>query len=131
MTTRSQSVRRIRGQGGQSLKGFIVTWDVDSRNASLCARLRRFMFGYEIRTRGRIYRYPGLVERDGVRYLGQSVVFVTKEGLPVLESFLSSNRVDCVVTVAGIGPIMPNRAEGLSGGVEASEPVAVAGEPES
>ena len=128
MTTRSQSVLRARCQLGPAMKGFIVTWDVDSRDSALCARLRRFMFGYEIRTRDKVYRYPGLVERDDVRYLGQSVVFVADAALPVLESFLSSNGIDYVVTVAGIGKIMPNRAERRTQTVEVLESVAVAGE---
>jgi hypothetical protein len=93
------------------MKGFIVTWDADSRDASLCARLKRFVFGYETRKQGRVYRYPGFVERDGVRYLGQSVIFATRASLSALESFLASNGIDYLVTVAGIGPILPNRAE--------------------
>ncbi len=53
------------------MRGFIVTWDVDSRDASVNARLSRFILGYETRKRGRVYRYPGLAGREGVRYLGQ------------------------------------------------------------
>jgi len=93
------------------MQGFVLTWDVDSRDAALSARLKRFIFGYETRKQGRVYRYPGLVEREGARYLGQSVVFVTLAVLPSVESFLSANRIDYVVTKAGIGPILPNRAE--------------------
>ena len=103
------------------MRGFIVTWDVDSRNSALSARLKRFVFGYETRKEGRVYRYPGLVDRDGARYLGQSVVFVTLTVLPSVESFLSSNRIDYVVTVAGIGPILPNRAERQAVAMEAVE----------
>ena len=95
-----------------------MTWDADSRNASLCARLKRFVFGYETRKQGRVYRYPGFVERDGVRYLGQSVIFVMNASLPALESFLESNGIDYLVTAAGIGPILPNRAEKVDADLE-------------
>ena len=93
------------------MKGFIVTWDVDSHNASTDSPLRRFVFGYETRKLGRVYRYPGLMGTEGVRYLGQSVLFVTLSVLPVVESFLASNMIDYIVRVAGIGPILPNKAE--------------------
>ena len=111
MTVRSNSVRRARGQGSGPMRGFIVTWDVDSGNEALGARLKRFVFGHESRKSGRVYRYPGLVDREGVRYLGQSVVFLPLALLASVESFLSSNRIEYVVTVAGMGPILPNRAE--------------------
>lgn len=88
--------------------GFIVTWDVDSRNPAQCARLRRFVFGHAKRDGARTYRYPGLVEKDGVRYLGQSVLFVTRERLQVLRDFLKSNGIDHVVTVASLGETSPD-----------------------
>jgi hypothetical protein len=108
------------------MKGFIVTWDADSRNASLCARLKRFVFGYETRKQGRVYRYPGFVERDGVRYLGQSVIFVTEASLSALESFLESSGIDYLVTIAGIGPILPNGAERRARMSEVAQPTLVA-----
>jgi len=88
------------------MNGYLITWDADSRNAALCARLSRFVFGYEIKKNGKTYRYPGFVERDGVRYVGQSVLFVTDVGLGEPRSFLSSNGIDHVVASASIGPIM-------------------------
>jgi hypothetical protein len=96
------------------LIGFIVTWDVDSHDASLCARLSRFVFGYSIGKNGKVYRYPGFVEREGVRYLGQSVLFVTPDALKELDSFLHQNGIDHVVVSARLGSIMNNCAE-LSG----------------
>lgn len=93
------------------MQGFIVTWDVDSRDASLCARLSRFVFGYEIKKNDRVYRYQGFVEREGVRYLGQSVLFVTGDRFRELNSFLDSHRVDHVVAKAALGPIMNSCAE--------------------
>lgn len=105
---RSRSVRRARRQRSAGTIGFIVTWDVDSRDAAQCARVRRFIFGYRLNQDGRAYRYPGLAERPGVRYLGQSVLFVTDEALPSLLEFLRSQGVEHVVTSAWLGAVMPS-----------------------
>ncbi len=83
-----------------------MTWDVDSTNASQCARVRRFVFGYTLNQGGRVYRYRGFVEGEGVRYLGQSVIFVTAESLPQLLAFLRSQGVESIVTSAWLGAIM-------------------------
>ena len=90
------------------MDGFIVTWDVDSRNASQCSRVRRFVFGYSLEKDGRFYHYPGFVERDRVRYLGQSVLFVTMDCLPDLVGFLTGEGVDYAVTTAWLGSSMPS-----------------------
>ncbi len=90
------------------MAGFIVTWDVDSRNAAQCARVRRFVFGYSKATDQRTYRYPGFVELDGVRYLGQSVLFVTRERSLILREFLRLQGVDHVVTQASLGDMSPS-----------------------
>ncbi len=105
---RSSSVRRARRQRSSGANGFIVTWDVDSRNPSQCARVRRFIFGYRMTKDGRPYRYPGLVERNGARYLGQSVLFATQDSLPALLDFLRSLGVDHVVTSAWVGAVLPS-----------------------
>lgn len=89
------------------MAGFIVTWDVDSRDPALCARLRRHVFGYELRNNGKVYRYPGFVELEGVRYVGQSVLFVTANRLPAIRDFLHANGIDHVLTTASLGAIMP------------------------
>ena len=108
MVHRQSSVRRARRQRGTATVGFIVTWDVDSTDAAICSRLRRFVFGYSLANNGRTYRYPGLVEREGVRYLGQSVLFVTQSRLAELKSFLRRNGISHVVTMASLGAIMPS-----------------------
>ena len=89
------------------MTGFIVTWDVDSRDPALCARVRRFVFGYELRNNGKVYRYPGFVDREGVRYVGQSVLFVTAGQLPALRDFLQADGIDHVLFAASVGSIMP------------------------
>src|ERR671937_581836 len=108
MSERRRSVRRARRQGSAILSGYIVTWDVASENTALCARLRRYIFGYTSRKGGKAYRYPGFVERAGVRYLGQSVLFVSPALLSVLRGYLRSETVDHVVIEASVGPVLPN-----------------------
>ena len=108
MAHRASSVRRVRRQKSGGLEGYIVTWDVDSADPALCARLRRFVFGYVSDKSGRRYAYPGLLDRPGVRYLGQSVVFVPPEALSILRSYLRGEGVDHVVILASIGAILPS-----------------------
>lgn len=108
MAHRQSSVRRARRQRGAATGGFIVTWDVDSADAAMCSRLRRFVFGYSLADKDRTYRYPGLVEREGVRYLGQSVLFVTQDRLAELQGFLRRHAIAHVVTRASLGGIMPS-----------------------
>lgn len=74
--------------------GFLVTWDVDSRDRSAAYRLWSFLFGRTVRVNGREYRYEGFVWRDGVRYLGQSVIFVLPHRLSEVVGFLTSLGVD-------------------------------------
>jgi hypothetical protein len=100
------SVRRARNQRGPRLDGFIVTWDVYSRDRALCGRVRRFVYGDRTRGNGKQYVYPGFIHQNGVRYLGQSVVFVSREPLPGLLNFLRSNGLSPVVTEATLGRIL-------------------------
>lgn len=101
-----RSVRRARQQKSRPLAGYIVTWDVDSRDLSQCSRVRRFVFGHTVSTNGKTYHYPGLVELEGVRYLGQSVLFVEREQLDPVRDFLRSNRVEHVISEATMGRIL-------------------------
>jgi len=89
------------------MDGRIVTWDVDARDRAMCARLRRFVFGTTYMKGGRRYRYPGFVEREGVRYLGQSVLFVDSDRFRELADFLHATGVPHVVTSAALGRILP------------------------
>ena len=83
-----------------------MTWDVNSRDPAQCARLRRFVFGDSSVHGGKKYEYRGFVEQDGVTYLGQSVLFVTRERLQALQSFLQSNGIGHHVTEARLGSIV-------------------------
>lgn len=85
-----------------------MTWDVDSGNLRQCTRVRRFVFGHTVSVNGKTYRYPGFVELDGVRYLGQSVLFVDRTRLESIQGFLRANRVEHVVSTAILGSILPN-----------------------
>ncbi len=85
-------VRRHKGLGHAF--GFIVTWDADSSDRAACGRLRRFIYGETVFVKGRVYHYPGFVERDGVRYLGQSVLFVPSGLLATIDSRLTMLGVD-------------------------------------
>lgn len=101
---RRSSMRRVRrGKSRGSKSGYIVTWDVDSADHVSAGRLRRFIFGDSTRSNGRIYRYAGFVEKDGVRYLGQSVLFVKPSCLQEIENFLANNGIDHEVTQAILG----------------------------
>jgi len=107
MRSHFRSVRLARRQRQAALRGFLVTWDVNSKEGSECARVRRFVFGYTLRRNGKCYRYPGFVEREGVRYIGQSVLFVTKERLGELRGFLQGLGIEHVVTNSWVGSVMP------------------------
>ena len=97
-------MRRVRkGRARPRESGYIVTWDVDSTDHVTANRLRRFVFGDTAISRGRTYRYPGFVEKEGVRYLGQSVIFVRPALLTEITAFLSGIGVDYEVTLASLG----------------------------
>ncbi len=79
--------RKVRGPG------FLVTWDVDSRDRGAVNRMQYFIFGRKDRQREG--RDPtGFVWRPGVRYVAQSAVVVVREELAELEETLLKNGVD-------------------------------------
>ncbi|HEX9339618.1 MAG TPA: hypothetical protein VF992_00365 [Thermoplasmata archaeon] len=101
---RKSTMRRVRqGKRRPRESGFLVTWDVDSSDAATAARLRRFVYGDTSVHGGKVYRRPGFAERDGVRYLGQSVLFVRPSLLGDIQAFLESHRIDHEITSAAIG----------------------------
>jgi len=69
----------------------------------MCGRLRRFVFGYTTVAEGRTYPRSGFVEREGVRYLGQSVLFVTRPRFDELRAFLHGLGIDHEVLAATVG----------------------------
>lgn len=94
-------VRRGKRRGRQS--GFLVTWDVNSADRPTARKVYRFVYGETTFKGGRTYHYPGFVEKEGVRYLGQSVLFVPPPLLPGIDAFLTQSSVDHEVTPATIG----------------------------
>ena len=74
--------------------GYIVTWDVDSSDRRTSERLRRFVYGSTPCVDGRVYHYPGFVDRAGVRYLGQSVLFAPLPLIDELDSWLRGQGID-------------------------------------
>ena len=79
---------KVRGSG------FVVTCDVDSKDRTVAYRLWNFLFGRTVKATEREYRYDGFVWRDGVRYMGQSVVFVLPHRLTEIVGLLSSQGID-------------------------------------
>ncbi|OGS51208.1 MAG: hypothetical protein A3K65_00780 [Euryarchaeota archaeon RBG_16_68_12] len=101
---RKSTMRRVRkGKRWGPGRGFLVTWDVDSANQATAHRLRYFVFGSTVTSGGRPYRYPGFAEKEGVRYIGQSVLFVRPDLRREIVTFLSKNGIDHEVTSASIG----------------------------
>ncbi len=97
-------MRRVRkGLARPRESGFIVTWDVISVDRTTAHRVHYFVFGTAVVAKGRLYRYRGFVERAGVRYLGQSVIFVPPGLLGEIEAFLTSNGVSHEATRAILG----------------------------
>jgi len=80
--------------------GFTVTWDVDSRDRSATNRLQAFLYGRRVVKDGREYVYEGFVWRDGVRYLGQSTVFVLPHRLTELTAVLAASGIDYEISDA-------------------------------
>ncbi len=104
LMSRRSTMRRVRtGKAHGRESGFLVTWDVNSADRTGVNRLRRFVYGDSTRCDGKEYRYSGFVEKDGVRYLGQSVLFVRPDVLSEIVGFLASHSIDHEVTAATIG----------------------------
>jgi hypothetical protein len=80
--------RKVRGSG------FLVTWDIDSRDQTAVNRTQYFLFGRRVRTGGKDYAYSGFVWKEGVRYVAQSALFVVTHRLAELRLFLSGNGID-------------------------------------
>lgn len=103
MVRKTTMARVRRGKRRARESGFIVSWDVDSKDRGTTARVYRFVYGDVTTPNGKTYRYPGFVEREGVRYLGQSVLFIPPRLRPEIEAFLSGCHIDHEMTPAAIG----------------------------
>jgi hypothetical protein len=83
-------------EGKARLRGFafVVTWDIDSRDQRAVSRTQYFIFGRSYRKKWKEYTYPGFVWSEGVRYIGQSALFVAPHRLAEIVRFLARNGVD-------------------------------------
>lgn len=101
---RKTTMARVReGKRWTRESGFIVTWDVDSKDRATTARVYRFVYGDVTSPNGKTYEYDGFVDRDGVRYLGQSVLFVRPPLVREIDGYLSSHGVDHEMAPATVG----------------------------
>src|SRR6266511_1593348 len=75
----------------------ILSYDVAGRDNRTAVAVSHFIFGTVVRQAvdGGIkeYRYPGMIEKDGVVWLGQSVFLLTSERARELRGFLDSKGV--------------------------------------
>ena len=74
--------------------GFLVTWDVDSHDRTTADRVYVFVWGKKVRRGAKVYEYAGFVRQDGVRYIGQSTLFVRPNLLSKLVNFLEHTGID-------------------------------------
>ena len=92
---RERLLRFASGKRGQSIE--IVSYDVAGRDNSTAVAISHYVFGRTDRARVnggyKEYRYPGLIERPGVVWLGQSVFLLTSERSLELRGFLDSKGV--------------------------------------
>ena len=79
--------RKVRGAG------FLVTWDVDSRDQSTANCRKYFIFEGCVRADGKEYEYQGFVWKDGVRYVAQSAVFVLPHRPSGVQHFLAGTEL--------------------------------------
>jgi len=79
--------RKVRGAG------FLLTWDIDSRDRRAVNRMQYFLFGRKDRRREGLDPV-GFVWRLGVRYIAQSAIFVVRPHLAEMEEFLLNNGID-------------------------------------
>lgn len=74
----------------------LVSYDVAKADASRRSKVYRMVFGYEIkREDGRRYRYPGVLNRPGSRYVGQSVLLLEPAAADGLVRRLAKLGVNC------------------------------------
>jgi hypothetical protein len=75
----------------------ILSYDVAGHDNRTAVAVSHFIFGSVVRqsVNGGMkeYRYPGMIEKEGVVWLGQSVFLVTPERARELRRFLESKGV--------------------------------------
>jgi|SRR2546426_7420030 len=73
----------------------IVSYDAGGADKSVSVAIANFIFGRTLRADGGLkeYRYPGVIEKPGVAWIGQSVFLVTQVRSKELRSFLDRKGV--------------------------------------
>lgn len=97
---RSSIVRNLLQQFALSQRGRdleIVSYDVAGHDNVTAVAVSRFIFGSTARPRAngttKEYRYPGLIAKPGVVWLGQSVFLLQPERARELRVFLEAKGV--------------------------------------
>ncbi len=83
--------------GKTKLQGtcYLVTWDIDSLDRTAVNRMQYYLFGRGTRSGGDLNKERrGFVWEEGVRYVGQSAVFVLPSRLAEIRRFLEENEID-------------------------------------
>jgi len=92
---RERLTRFAADQRDQTME--IVSYDVAGHDNSTAVAISHYIFGRtdRVRVNGgcKEYRYPGLIEKDGIVWLGQSVFLLTTERSMELRGFLDSKGV--------------------------------------
>ena len=75
----------------------IVSYDIAGQDKHTSVEIARFVFGTRTnaRVRGGVkeYRYPGFIEKEGVVWLGQSVLLLTPQRSRELRDYLGARCV--------------------------------------
>jgi len=90
--------RLMRFAGSQGVRPIeIVSYDVPGQRNAIAVAVSHFVFGRTDRARVnggyKEYRYPGLIEKPGVVWMGQSVFLLTRERSEELRTFLDGRGV--------------------------------------
>lgn len=81
------------GVGSNYVKRILVSYDISGSDGALRARVCRVIFGSTSTksggTRVRSYRYPGILDGQGARYVGQSVLLLPPQKAEALAAHLT------------------------------------------
>jgi len=94
-SVREKLIRFALSKHGQPLE--IVSYDVAGHDHATAMAVYHFIFGAVTRSQvnggTKEYRYPGLLSKPGVVWLGQSVFLLTQERFAELRAFLERRGV--------------------------------------
>ena len=84
-------------RGRKNLELEILSYDVAGHDNRTAVAVSHFIFGVVVRqtlaSGPKEYRYPGLIEKEGIVWLGQSVFLLIPERASELRRFLESKGV--------------------------------------